>query len=148
MYNKNMKNIINTSELQRRGLKDIYETIENYGEAFIINQRSKKTLKIVDSENKHLLINIIKSLKSVKDELKEKFDIERLGIFGSFANGSNSPESDLDLIVDFKYKNLKELFVIEDILIKATGIKNIDLLTSSKINSFAKATMEKEVIYV
>ena len=148
MYNVNMKNIINTSELQRKGLKDIYQTIDEYGEAFIINQRNKKVLKLIDNDNKHLLINIIKSIKSIKKELKEQFGIEQVGIFGSYSRGENVPDSDLDLIVDFKYNSFKDVFKVEDFLMKKIGIKKIDLVTQDKINSFARETMMRDVIYV
>ena len=148
MYNVNMKNIINTSELQRKGLKDIYQTIDEYGEAFIINQRNKKVLKLIDNNNKHLLINIIKSIKSIKKELKEQFGIEQVGIFGSYSRGENVPDSDLDLIVDFKYNSFKDVFKVEDFLMKKIGIKKIDLVTQDKINSFARETMMRDVIYV
>ena len=143
-----MKNIINTSELQRKGLKDIYQTIDEYGQAFIINQRNKKVLKLIDNDNKHLLINIIKSIKSVKKELKEQFGIEQVGIFGSYSRGENNSESDLDLIVDFKYDSFKDVFKVEDFLMKNIGINKIDLVTQDKINSFARETMIKDVIYV
>ena len=148
MYNINMKNIINTSELQRKGLKGVYSTIEEYGEAFIINQRSNKTLRIIDNDNPHLLINIIKSLKGIKDSLKENFNVDQVGIFGSYSRGQNTPSSDLDIIVNLEYKDFKEMFALEDFLKKSLKIKQIDLVTFKNINAFAKETMKKDVIYV
>ena len=143
-----MKNIINSSELQRKGLKEIYETIDQYGQAFIVNQRSNKVLRLIDDSNPHLLINIIKSLKSIKKELKDNFGITRIGIFGSYSKGVNNQSSVLDLIIDFKYNDLKELIKIEEFIEKQLNIPRVEIVTEVNINAFAKATMEQDVIYV
>ena len=37
-----MKNIINSHELQRQELKEINETIDQYGRIFIVDQRNNK----------------------------------------------------------------------------------------------------------
>lgn len=148
MYNKSMKNIINASELQRKGLKEIYETIEDYGQAFIVNQRSSKSLTLIDSDSPYLLINIIKSLKGIKDILKKEYNIKKIGIAGSFARGENKKSSDLDIIIDYKIKDLDTLFEIEKLLKKQTKIHNIDLLTIKDISPFALEEINKDVIYV
>ena len=80
MYNKYMKNIINSSKLQRKGLKEIYETVDHCGQAFIVNQRSNKVLCLIDDSNPHLLIKVTKPLKSIKKEPKDDFNITYFNI--------------------------------------------------------------------
>ncbi|WP_375579610.1 nucleotidyltransferase domain-containing protein [Marivirga tractuosa] len=38
-------------------------------------------------------------LTSLKTELKEKYSVEQLAIFGSYAKGMQKPESDIDILV-------------------------------------------------
>jgi predicted nucleotidyltransferase len=40
-------------------------------------------------------------LKSHLPDLKEKYGVKSLGVFGSYVRGENRPRSDLDLLVEF-----------------------------------------------
>lgn len=44
---------------------------------------------------------IIAILRDHKEELARKFRVKELAIFGSYARGEATPESDLDLLVEF-----------------------------------------------
>lgn len=64
----------------------------------------------------------------------KKHDADRIGIFGSRARGDDRPDSDLDLLVDFrKPKSLLTLVSIEQELSDTLGIK-VDLLTEKAIS--------------
>ena len=41
------------------------------------------------------------TLKSVLPDLKERYRVESLGVFGSYARGESKRTSDLDLLVEF-----------------------------------------------
>ena len=45
---------------------------------------------------------IIKILREHKEELKEKYKIKEIKIFGSYARGEQRETSDIDIIVDFE----------------------------------------------
>jgi predicted nucleotidyltransferase len=47
------------------------------------------------------LEEIIMILREHKEELARKFGVKELGVFGSYARGEATPESDLDLLVEF-----------------------------------------------
>jgi len=41
-------------------------------------------------------------LKKYKEELKEKYGVKEIGIFGSYVRGEQDEESDLDILVEFE----------------------------------------------
>ena len=74
----------------------------------------------------------------------KKYDVKRIEIFGSYARGEARPDSDLDIIVEFRSrKSLLELVGIEQELEDALGIK-VDLLTEAAISPYLIDTIKKE----
>jgi hypothetical protein len=50
-------------------------------------------------------------LKRHKDYLKEKYHVKSIAIFGSYAKGKQTPESDVDILVEFeRRKNFYKLY--------------------------------------
>ena len=45
---------------------------------------------------------VIDFLKTNKDKLMKEFHLSKLGLFGSYARGDNTPKSDIDLLVEFE----------------------------------------------
>lgn len=45
---------------------------------------------------------IIKTLKDLKVEIGERFKVENLSVFGSFARSEQGEKSDIDILVEFK----------------------------------------------
>ncbi|MCD4796413.1 MAG: nucleotidyltransferase domain-containing protein [Candidatus Cloacimonetes bacterium] len=88
---------------------------------------------------------IIKYLKKNKEDFKIRFDVERIGLFGSYASNTQNENSDIDIIVRMpseyrSYFALKKL--LEDHFQKKIDIgleKNLRLLIRDKI--------QKEIIY-
>ena len=81
--------------------------------------------------------------------LLERYGIRRAGILGSYARGQQRPDSDLDLLVEFRYPmSLLTLVRIERELSEALGIK-VDLLTEQAISPYLidRIRSELKVIY-
>ncbi|MGC8577057.1 MAG: nucleotidyltransferase family protein [Thermoproteota archaeon] len=79
-------------------------------------------------------------------EVKEQ---KKIAVFGSYARGEETPESDIDIIVEFsERKSLLELIRIERELSEDIGIK-VDLLTKKAISPYLvdRITKEMKVIY-
>lgn len=55
-------------------------------------------------EQSPLIVSIIRSLQRVLDSLSEKYGIVSLGVFGSHLRGEARPDSDLDVLVEFRDK--------------------------------------------
>jgi predicted nucleotidyltransferase len=74
---------------------------------------------------------------------------KRIGVFGSYARGDMSSESDIDILVEFsERKSLLDIVGIEQELSESLGIK-VDLLTEKSISPYLIDRIKKEttVIY-
>lgn len=94
------------------------------------------------------LEGIKQKLREHKPELKEKYNVKEISIFGSYIRGDETNKSDLDILVDFtqpigliKFIGLEE--ELEDIL----GI-NIDLVPKKGIKVDLKESILKEAVEV
>ena len=92
------------------------------------------------------LEEITSNIKKNEIEIRN-FGVIRLGIFGSFAKGSNIENSDIDIYVEFKnktFKNISGLWVFLEELYN----KKIDLMHKHKrSNGAIFDKIQKEVIY-
>jgi predicted nucleotidyltransferase len=91
-------------------------------------------------------MNVFSVMKNHKSEMKAKYDVKRIGIFGSYAKGLQNEESDIDVLVEFEnptFDNFMELsFYLEDLF----G-KNVDLLTPKSLSPYMRPSVEKEVVW-
>lgn len=91
---------------------------------------------------------IINSLHQYKSELNEKFGIEKLALFGSFAKDEQSEKSDIDLlVVQMKKKNAITLIKAKNFISDVLG-RDVDLGLLDSLRPFIRTRVEKEMIYV
>ncbi|MFY7840824.1 MAG: nucleotidyltransferase family protein, partial [Lacibacter sp.] len=57
---------------------------------------------------------IIQQLKEIKPVLAEKYGLTELALFGSYSRNEAKPESDIDLLLDFKHSSAAALFETYD----------------------------------
>ena len=107
-------------------------------------------LEIVDRRSNTLpkTEEILETLKRFKESKSDKYGITKLGLFGSYARGEQTPASDIDICVAidppslFKlggiYSALHELFNKEIDIVSLTGTLKEDFLKE----------LNKDVIYV
>jgi len=96
----------------------------------------------------------MKTIEEIKEiinqhrlELEEKFKVKRLAIFGSYARGDNTEESDLDIMVEFK-EPVGLLFIhLADYLEEILKVK-VDLVTPDAIKPNRRKYIIEELIYV
>ena len=90
---------------------------------------------------------ILNFLKTHENELREKYSIVKVGLFGSYATGEETDESDIDLYAEFKDKKFKNIAGVWNYLEKELG-KKIDLFYPHKnMRPSLKESIENEVIY-
>ena len=88
-------------------------------------------------------------LEALKPVLKERYQVETVGFFGSYARGEQKKKSDIDILVEFSQPNTIDLFdfiELEEFLSKKLGIK-VDLVTKSALKPMIKEQILKETIY-
>ena len=75
----------------------------------------------------------------------ERYGAQYAGVFGSVARGEDTPESDIDVLVDLKQPvSLLKFFALNDELEAALGRK-VDLVTKGSLNTHVMPFALKEL---
>ena len=96
------------------------------------------------------LTTIKKQLQTLKPTLKKKYQVETIGIFGSYTRGEQKRKSDLDIIVEFSEANDIDLFKFIELklLLEDELHLKIDLLEKDTIKPRIKDQILQEIIPV
>jgi len=91
-------------------------------------------------------MEIIDLLRSHAGDIKARFAVKRIGLFGSYARGEQKASSDIDILVEFEkptFRNFMDLsFYLEDLF----G-REVDLVTVKGLHSRIRPYVEKDVIW-
>jgi len=91
---------------------------------------------------------IIASLQKIKPELKRKFFVSSIGLFGSVVRDDFSPEkSDIDIIVDFSKPIGVEFIDLAEYL-ETIFERKVDLVSKKGIKEKYYREIENEIVYV
>lgn len=91
---------------------------------------------------------LILKLNNVKDVLKQKFGIEEIALFGSYARGEASEDSDVDIAImkiekkDY-FKRIEAKYYLEDFLQKKVDIGYFD-----SIRPIIQKYIKKDLVFV
>jgi hypothetical protein len=89
---------------------------------------------------------LLEKLRAAVPEIREKFGVKRIGVFGSAARGEARPESDVDVLVEFddpafdRYMELK--FYLEDLFGRPC-----DLVLDESLKESLRGSVRGEVLY-
>ena len=91
------------------------------------------------------LINVIRAYFATQPVLK-------VWLFGSYARGEQTPDSDVDILVVFDEENGRKVSLLRHIGI-ALGLedllgKKVDLITEGTLLPFAKETADKDKVLI
>ncbi len=92
-------------------------------------------------------IDIETKLQELKPVLLEKFHVNKIGYFGSYAAGGQTEKSDLDLLVEFSQPVGWEFFTLEKFLEQEFGLR-IDLVTKDALKERIKRLILNQVKYI
>lgn len=94
------------------------------------------------------IVEIKKKLSEHKKELKKNYKIKEIGIFGSYARGTQRKKSDVDVLVEFEndaetFDNYMELKFFLERILKA----KVDLVIKDSIKERIKGSILKSTLY-
>ena len=83
-----------------------------------------------------------------KAELKARFKVKTIGVFGSYARGEQKQNSDVDVLVEFEQPvGLFEFMALENFLSDLLGIK-VDLVSKKALKPHIGKQILQEVIMI
>ncbi len=88
---------------------------------------------------------IFKILLANKDEMK-RYGVRKIGVFGSYLRGTQTPGSDVDILVEFREKSFDNYMDLKFFLEKQFRTK-VDLVLSDALKPRLKPLILKEVEY-
>lgn len=92
--------------------------------------------------------DILVFLRAHKDELYQKYSVTKLGLFGSYAKGNATHESDVDVVVQLAKPNLLALSALQQELQESLKIHVDVIRLRETMNPFLKDQISQEAIYV
>ncbi len=94
------------------------------------------------------LNEIIEILNKHKENLKEKYGVIEIGIFGSYAKDAQKESSDVDILVEFEAPvSLLKIVSLENYLSDLIGIK-VDVVPKKNIRVELKDEILREAITI
>ena len=96
------------------------------------------------------IAQIRKKIEALKPNLEEKFQVETIGVFGSYSRGEQTKKSDVDILVEFAkdaHIGLLKYVELEIFLSEQLGIK-VDLVAKGGLKPSLKDAILSEVVYV
>ncbi|MEA3358655.1 MAG: nucleotidyltransferase domain-containing protein [Thermodesulfobacteriota bacterium] len=92
--------------------------------------------------------DVILSLRRFKKINQRKYNIIRIGLFGSAARDNMREQSDIDVVVELETQDLFDLIGIKLDLEEQLSQK-VDIVSyRNTMNRFLKSRIEKEAVYV
>ncbi len=90
-----------------------------------------------------------RKIANLETEIREKFHVEALYIFGSVARGTAHQRSDIDILVDFSTNQTTffDIIALKDFLEKKLKAK-VDLVTRDALKLSMKAEIERQAVRV
>lgn len=91
--------------------------------------------------------DVLQTLKREEEHLRNTYGVQRIGVFGSFARGTQTLNSDIDFIVDFK-KDIPDLFETKYQLkryLANTFDRKVDVANLEAIKPYVLEEISKDV---
>lgn len=87
-------------------------------------------------------------LELLKPELKKRYNVETIAIFGSYSRGEQTKKSDLDLLVTFSESiGLYKFIEVEQFIRRRLGVK-VDLVQKEAVLPMMKEQIMNETVEI
>ncbi len=94
----------------------------------------------------YTLQTILEKLRAYKPILEQKYPVGRIGVFGSYARGEATPESDIDIAVDITGPMRLNFVAMANEIESLFGIKT-DVVPHRSIKPEFLQFVEKDIVY-
>ena len=91
-------------------------------------------------------MDILTELKKHELEIKERFGVKKIGLFGSRVKGEQKKTSDIDILVEFIEPNFDHFMDLSFFLEDLFG-NRLDLITTKGISPYMVPIITKEVVW-
>ena len=91
--------------------------------------------------------NILTTLKRLKPTLAEKYKLRSIALFGSYARGDQTEESDIDILVDIDPSIGLDFVDLADLIEEHLGTKT-DVIPADAVKPRYRQFINKDLIYV
>ena len=98
--------------------------------------------------NQQGFYEIKKSIEAHREEIREKYSIKTIGVFGSFVRGEQEESSDIDILVEFEDDvGFFKFLEAEEYLSNILGSK-VDLVTKGALKPYIGRHILEEVVMI
>mgnify|MGYP000995704824 CR=1 FL=1 len=91
-------------------------------------------------------MRVLDLIKENESEIKDRYGVRKIGVFGSYARGEEKESSDIDILVEFDEPTLHNfmglVFYLEELF-----VKEVHLVTNNALSPYMRSNVEKEVVW-
>lgn len=91
--------------------------------------------------------SILAALRDLKPQISERYKLRSMALFGSYARGDQTPESDVDVLVDVDPSIGLDFIDLAETIESRLGVKT-DVVPADGVKPRYRAYIEKDMIYV
>jgi len=92
--------------------------------------------------------NILTTIRSLKDQVRQTYKAEIKGIFGSYVHGEQTSQSDIDVLVEFYHDaDLFDFVGLSQFLEERLSCK-VDIVPLNSLREEIKSSVLREVVYL
>lgn len=90
---------------------------------------------------------VIEKLKAALPELRREYSVQELYLFGSVARGDDGPDSDVDVLVEFRPDSRPTLFTLAGLLNAIEDLlgRKVDLGQRHMLRPYMREEVEQEM---
>ena len=90
---------------------------------------------------------ILRILKMLKEDIKIKYKVKSIGIFGSYINNEQTDDSDIDFLVEFEDDADLFHYVGLTLFLEEQFNKKVDVISKPALKEELRKSILQEVIY-
>lgn len=91
---------------------------------------------------------VLTRLTDCMEEIRQRFSVKTLAIFGSIARDEAAQNSDVDVLVVFEHKGSFDLFMDLKFYLEELLAAHVDLVTDKALRPQIRKAIEQEMIHV